>query len=128
MPLEILGISIPHNYAIGPLYFKTKCCFIRKNNKSKSSYKLVTVLSVFAKIFLIVDHLKENHIMPPFQLWFQSGLGCFHALRSPCNIVGDTEAFGGSLVLEHTMLRMFLTPLSTCRPCWSCTAVVLVLI
>ena len=67
-----------------------------KKNKPKSScsaYRLVTVSGVFAKIFefLIVDHLKEKCIIPPFQFRFQSGLGCFHDLRSIYNILRDTK-------------------------------------
>ena len=77
---------------------------LKNKNKPKSScssYRPGTVSSVFAKILeiLIVDRLKEKCIIPPLYFDFQSGLGCFHALRSLCNILRDTEASGSPLVL-----------------------------
>ena len=90
---------------------------ILKKNKPKSScssYMPVNLSSVFTKIFklLIVDHLRENCIVPLFQIGFQSGLGCFHALRSLCNRLRHTEAFGRTLVLgAYDVMNAFDSPI-----------------
>jgi hypothetical protein len=56
---------------------------------------------VFSKIFelLIIDCIRQQRVMPPFQLGFQPRLGCYHALRSLCTILKDAERSGSPLAV-----------------------------
>jgi hypothetical protein len=67
-----------------------------------SYYRPITVSSVFSKRFfelLIIDHIRQQCVMPPFQFGFQPLLGCYHALRSLCTILKDAERVKGQIVL-----------------------------
>jgi hypothetical protein len=56
---------------------------------------------VFSKIFelLIIDHIRQQCVMLPFQFGFQPHLGCNHALRSLCTILKDTERLDSPLAI-----------------------------
>ena len=64
-------------------------------------HRPITVSSVFSKIFelLIIDHIRQQCVMPPFQFGFQPRLGCYHALRSLCTILKDAERSDSPLAI-----------------------------
>ena len=66
-----------------------------------SSYRPITVSSVFAKIFelLIINSLRSTCYTPPYQFGFQPKLGCFHALKCLCNLLIDADESDGTSAL-----------------------------
>ena len=86
-----------------------------------SSYRPITVSSVFSKIFelLIIDHIRQQCVMPPFQFGFQPRLGCYHALRSLCTILKDAERSGSPLAIGAYALVILSDLKFTLRLCLS---------
>ena len=64
---DCLGVGV-----VTPVLKKGKPLFLC------SSYKPITVSSVFSKIFelLIIRNIQQQCVMPPFQFGFQPRLGC----------------------------------------------------
>lgn len=75
-----------------------------------SSYRPITVSSVFCKLFekLIISDIKASCKVPPHQFGFQAGLGCAHALHVAANVLLDAHISKESLAIgEYDVRRAF---------------------
>lgn len=81
-----------------------------KPAEQPSSYRPVTISSVFCKLFEIVlfDEIYDKCEMPPHQFGFRKGLGCTHVLYLLANILLDAHLSRETLILgQYDVRRAF---------------------
>jgi hypothetical protein len=81
-----------------------------KPARGPSSYRPITISSVFCKLFefVIIGGIRKCWKAPPHQFGFLSGMGCAHTLHVVANVMIDTNISNESLAIgEYDIRRAF---------------------